>query len=60
MQFEHKKGDRYIIIGYYYNTGIKFRLVRFNPYSALAINLWRGKVWQMRGKRRTLVKEVWN
>jgi hypothetical protein len=60
VTFAHQKGDKYLITGYYYNTGIKFRLVRFNPYAALSINLWRGKVWHVRGKKRTLVKEVYN
>lgn len=56
----HQPGDKYLVVGYYYNTTRRFRNEYTNPHYALAINLWRGRVYQVRDGKRTLIKEVYN
>lgn len=60
IMIEHQPGDTYIVSGYYYNSDRKFRDHYNNPHQALGINLWRGRVWQVRNGRRKLIKKVWN
>jgi hypothetical protein len=60
MIFTHKKGDKYVVTGYYHNSTKKFQTTYHNPYYALAINLWNGQVWQCRGGKKRLIKEVVN
>lgn len=59
MEFVHEKGDKYLITGTD-TRGRKFRRVYENPLFALAINLWRGRVWQVRNGKRKLLKTVFN
>lgn len=58
--FIHKPGDTYVVIGFYYNSTRKFRNTYSNPHQAIGINLWNGRVWQVRDGKRTLVKHVVN
>lgn len=61
MDFVHNVGDVYIVIGRDVH-GKRFRQTYSNPRWALAINLYRGRVYQKlasTGKRR-LVKSVYN
>jgi len=55
----HREGDRYLVTGYTV-AGRPFRREMVNPYQALGINLYRGRVWLLRDGRRRLVKSVWN
>lgn len=57
---EHMVGDTYVVTGYIFNTTRKFRKCYSNPHMAMGINLWRGRVWQVRNGKRKLVKEVYN
>jgi hypothetical protein len=61
MEFTHENGDKYIVTGVKVN-GQRFRSVYGNPHVALAINLYRGSVWQQKGGKgkRTLLKRVCN
>lgn len=59
MEFIHEKGDTYLIIGRTTN-GRKFRYTYSNPMVAMAINLWQGRVWQVRNGKRKLLKTVFN
>lgn len=56
----HKEGDTYLVIGFYYNSTKRFRDVYSNPRQALSINLWNGRVYQVRNGKRKLIKEVVN
>jgi hypothetical protein len=60
MTFTHHAGDTYVVTGLYYNSTRRFRDVYNNPYQAMCINLWRGRVWHVHNGKRKLVKEVWN
>lgn len=51
--------DKFIIIGYTVR-GERFRLTRSSFSGANSINLYRGKVWGVKGKRRQLLKSVTN
>lgn len=55
----HKDGDKYLIIGKIVN-GKRFRISSGNPIYAMNINLWNGRVWQVRDGKRTLLKRVVN
>ena len=57
---EHMIGDTYVVTGFYYNSTRKFRQCYSNPMQAMGINLWRGRVWQVRNGKRKLIKRVWN
>ncbi len=59
-EITHQPGDTYLVTGYYANSSRRFRDVYSNPRYALAINLWRGRVWHVRDKKRTLLKTVYN
>lgn len=59
MEFIHKKGDTYLITGRT-TDGRKFRHTYSNPMMAMAINLWQGRVWQVRNGKRKLLKTVFN
>lgn len=59
MEFTHEKGDTYLLIGRDC-SGRKFRMVYDNPYFALGINMYRGRMWQVRNGKRKLVKSVFN
>jgi hypothetical protein len=58
--FYHQNGDTYLVTGLLYNSTIKFSNRYTVPEQALGINLWRGRVWQIRAGKRTLVKRVTN
>lgn len=61
-QYNINDFQKFIIIGYKYNSTKKFRLVYTNWYTADCINLWKGKVWGIlkdSGKR-VLLKTVNN
>lgn len=63
MEFTHQVGDKYIVTGLLYNSTRRFRSVYENPHYALAVNLWRGSVWQQgpsTGGKRKLLKRVFN
>lgn len=59
MTFEHKKGDLYAVTGVTVD-GKRFKMTYEVPEFALAINLWRGSVWQVRDGVRKLLKRVMN
>jgi len=58
-EFEHKEGDMYDVTGILKN-GDRFVDRYKNPHVALAINLWKGSVWQVRNGKRKLIKRVFN
>ncbi len=60
MEFTHKEGDKYLVTGVYHNSTKRFRQMHSNPRQALGINLWHGRVWQIRDGKRTLLKRVNN
>ena len=41
-------------------TGKRFKLKTNNRIHALAINLWRGTVWQVDNGKRRMLKRVYN
>lgn len=55
--WSHRKTDRYLVTGRKVD-GSAFRQEFSNPYHALYINLWEGRVWLLRSGRRILVKRV--
>lgn len=55
----HQDGDKYIVCGTD-RKGKRFSQVHSNPWVALAINMWNGRVWQVRNGRRKLIKRVTN
>lgn len=55
----HQTGDRYHVTGVTV-YGKRFRIETDNPYHALAINLYRGSVWLVRGGKRRLIRRVYN
>ena len=57
---EHIEGDTYLITGKYYRSKKKFRLITNFISYALGINLWNGRVWQIRNRKRKLIKTVVN
>lgn len=59
MTWTHQAGDRYLVVGELRN-GAKFRDEYANPHYAMAINLYRGRVYVVRDGRRWLLKTVWN
>jgi hypothetical protein len=59
MEFTHNKGDKYHVTGVCVD-GKRFKRVTDNPHYALAINLYRGSVWQVRDGKRKLLKRVFN
>lgn len=56
-KWTHQDGDQYIVKGEARN-GTKFRRVYTNYPYAMAINLWKGRVWVVRNGRRTCLKIV--
>lgn len=49
----------------YHVTGLttdggRFKLIIESRSHAMSINLWRGSVWEVVGKKRKLIKRVWN
>ena len=56
-EFIHHDGDVYLVFGRLVRGG-EFRLVYSNPKFAMAINLWKGRVWHVRDAKRKLLKEV--
>lgn len=61
MEFTHNAGDRYEVTGVTV-TGQRFKQAYENPRWALAVNLYRGSVWQRKSglSNRKLLKRVWN
>ena len=54
----HRPSDRYLVTGRTVR-GERFRSsLLSNPYQALYINLYDGRVWLLRDGKRTLVKRV--
>ena len=51
---------KYLIVGCYYNSTKQFRIETQNYGYAMCINLWRGKVYRVDGRKRQLIKEVTN
>jgi hypothetical protein len=60
IEFIHKPGDTYLVTGTLYRSNKKFRQVHSNPHYAMGINLWSGRVYQVRDGKRKLVKKVVN
>lgn len=60
FEWTHTATDRYLVTGYLAFSTKRFRSVYSNPYQALAINLWRGRVYLLRGGKRIVVKVVTN
>jgi hypothetical protein len=59
--FIHKPGDTYVVTGFLAHSTKKFRKGPYSiPEHALGINLWNGRVWQIRNGKRKLVKRVVN
>ncbi len=52
--FTHQPGDRYLITGKRAD-GKRFRKEMGNPHYALAHNVYRGTLWQVRDGKRTRV-----
>lgn len=59
MEIEHKTGDKYHVTGVDLN-GRRFKIVTDNPHWALAINVYRGTVWQVRDGRRRIIRRIYN
>lgn len=57
FEWTHKVTDRYLVTGRTVN-GRPFRQLHHNPYIALSINLYDGRVWLIRQGKRILVKRV--
>ncbi len=57
FEWSHKQTDRYLVTGRLVN-GQPFRQIHSNPYHALYINLYDGRVWLLRDGKRILVKRV--
>jgi hypothetical protein len=57
---QHEKGDSYHVTGVDV-AGKRFKIITDNLIHAMAINLWRGTVWQIKaGKtKRRRIKVVW-
>lgn len=56
-----KETNKYLVIGYKYNSRSKFRLVCSNYMQAIGINFWRGSVyWVDCNGKRKLLKRVYN
>lgn len=55
----HQTGDSYLIVGRT-RDGRRFRMTSTNPHHVNGINLWDGRVYQVRDNRRILVKRVQN
>ena len=54
--------EKFIVIGNYYNSNKKFKLVYSEWFNATSINLWNGRIWgvlKSTGKR-VLLKKVTN
>lgn len=57
--WDYKPGDRYLVIGYYYNSNKKFRKESESTV-ILGINLWRGRKYLIRDGKRHLIQKVTN
>ena len=57
FEWNHRVSDRYLVTGRLV-SGRRFSSRYTNPYQALFINLYDGRVWLLRDGKRILVKRV--
>ena len=58
MSVHDVKYDSYIVTGYYHLSSKKFRSEYKDRWTAMCINLWKGRVWGKLNGKRTLLKTV--